>query len=652
MGFAGPERPPICGAAGTGGLRRAAALQDHLKFAALLREGAWTADKVVACVDSSGKSPLHLAAWRGSIDNVRLLLAMGVDMEAFSDGPHNYGKSAIFYAITRCRDDVVHLLLDHGASVKIVNNKGQTPLSLAASHLEDGTIAAISAREIEIGDTQPWRNYYFTHWDGVRYGDLDPRFLPEERGEPGDVVADLVINPTTREGRRGDNFNRLTGDRYGGARGGYMSPPARRPNGASSDAAARPLGAPPEKPSSPSEEEVEAAWAAMAVALGGDVLRSTLKTNAVADALLHVLHRRYVKSSWLPVAILRLRTMLRETAATPIVEEAVLATNEKSAVCDRDGSNAVAQANKLRLRFFRGALANGSAPSSDAQRSKSSTACTGLTDMCTSIGGVVCAAPAMPRGGPANVLELHPAHHRCTWVGTVVGLREVRSILAQKEARHVGFDTEWRNAEDGALDLSSDGEPCLALLQLAIEDTDDEAADATTTGVEAYSLPGASCWLIDICAADADASFQSELAALSMWLMSASSGITLVGFALDGDLTKLNRLSSVGTATIPAVLDLQVAALRGGCGSSGQLPSLRAVVERWMPGRTLDKAEQCSDWARRPLTPPQVPRICLLVCLCLSVLCPILSARALLGLLQRPFSKFTIFSKVALLKWA
>ena len=52
----------------------------------------------------------------------------------------NYGKFAIFYAITRCRDDVVQALLLLQASVRIVNNKGQTPLSLALSHLQEETI--------------------------------------------------------------------------------------------------------------------------------------------------------------------------------------------------------------------------------------------------------------------------------------------------------------------------------------------------------------------------------------------------------------------------------------------------------------------------------------------------------------------------------
>ena len=76
-----------------------------------------------------GKMPLHLAAWRGSIDTAALLLDSRADLDAWSTGKGNMGKTAIFYAITRCRDDMVLFLLSRGASTCFVNNKGQTPYS-------------------------------------------------------------------------------------------------------------------------------------------------------------------------------------------------------------------------------------------------------------------------------------------------------------------------------------------------------------------------------------------------------------------------------------------------------------------------------------------------------------------------------------------
>jgi hypothetical protein len=54
-----------------------------------------------------------------------------------------------------------------------------------------------------------------------------------------------------------------------------------------------------------------------------------------------------------------------------------------------------------------------------------------------------------------------------------------------------------------------------------------------------------------------------------------------------------------------AVVDLQRCAMRRAALPGHQQPSLKHVVERWLNGATIDKAEQCSDWGRRPLTPSQ-----------------------------------------------
>jgi prolyl-tRNA editing enzyme YbaK/EbsC (Cys-tRNA(Pro) deacylase) len=75
--------------------------------------------------DASGKTALHLAAWRGSVETVRLLLNAGANIDAYSTGQGNYGKTALFYALTRCRDEMVTLLVQRGADVLICNNKGQ-----------------------------------------------------------------------------------------------------------------------------------------------------------------------------------------------------------------------------------------------------------------------------------------------------------------------------------------------------------------------------------------------------------------------------------------------------------------------------------------------------------------------------------------------
>jgi ankyrin repeat protein len=119
----------------------------------------------------SGKTALHLAAWKGPVETVRALLDRGANVNTHSTSPGNYGKSAIFYAITRSRDDMVVELLQRGAKVKIVNNKGQTPLSLAVSHLEEETILSIETAE-KNQEALLWANFRLSHSDSKPYGDL------------------------------------------------------------------------------------------------------------------------------------------------------------------------------------------------------------------------------------------------------------------------------------------------------------------------------------------------------------------------------------------------------------------------------------------------------------------------------------------------
>lgn len=165
---------------------------------------------------SDGKNALHMACWMGCIENVSLLLSLGCDVNAISTGKHNYGKSPIFYAITRGREDVVrYLLLDHERSrvnVRIVNNKGQSVYSMAYSHdISVDILESIRSRESDglvvhafANDLKGWMDYSVSHSDGCIYGDLDVRFLARPLTDE-DVVKDgIVVNPTTKESRRGN----------------------------------------------------------------------------------------------------------------------------------------------------------------------------------------------------------------------------------------------------------------------------------------------------------------------------------------------------------------------------------------------------------------------------------------------------------------
>ena len=99
-------------------LRRAAGHTDPALLQGLLARLSPTAEEIDEDVDESGRSALHHACWRGSIENVHALLDMGVDMHAWSTGIHSYGKTPIFYALTMCRDNVVEALLERGRGVR------------------------------------------------------------------------------------------------------------------------------------------------------------------------------------------------------------------------------------------------------------------------------------------------------------------------------------------------------------------------------------------------------------------------------------------------------------------------------------------------------------------------------------------------------
>jgi hypothetical protein len=142
------------------------------------------------------KNALHYAAWKGDIETMTLLINESKRFDAIKDavniiskGEGCYGKTPIFYAITQCRDDVVLYLLAQGASLLIVNNKGQSPCSLAANKLKpDACKVLFQAEEAQLNAGGEFADYRHSHSDGKRYGDLDPRFL-----EMGDINMDQDI---------------------------------------------------------------------------------------------------------------------------------------------------------------------------------------------------------------------------------------------------------------------------------------------------------------------------------------------------------------------------------------------------------------------------------------------------------------------------
>lgn len=77
-----------------------------------------------------GDTPLHIAALRGDIQAVNLLLDAGADINARGED----GFTALHYAVELCHPDVVRLLLERGADKEarfFFDGSGETATELA-----------------------------------------------------------------------------------------------------------------------------------------------------------------------------------------------------------------------------------------------------------------------------------------------------------------------------------------------------------------------------------------------------------------------------------------------------------------------------------------------------------------------------------------
>ena len=71
-----------------------------------------------------GDSCLHIAAHTGNYRAVEILLKAGLDVNQTGD----MGSTALHYANMKNNDDIIKLLIDHGASTELRNEFGKLPL--------------------------------------------------------------------------------------------------------------------------------------------------------------------------------------------------------------------------------------------------------------------------------------------------------------------------------------------------------------------------------------------------------------------------------------------------------------------------------------------------------------------------------------------
>ena len=97
----------------------------------------------IDAVNQAGESALMLAALRGDLDGMGLLLDRGARV-------NQPGWSALHYAATGPESQAVRLLLDRGAEVNAASPNGSTPLMMAAQYGTEASVKLLLDRGADV----------------------------------------------------------------------------------------------------------------------------------------------------------------------------------------------------------------------------------------------------------------------------------------------------------------------------------------------------------------------------------------------------------------------------------------------------------------------------------------------------------------------
>lgn len=88
------------------------------------------------------QSPLHIACYNGSYDDVVVMLKSDVDINVRGD----IGCTPLHEAVSNGHEEVVKLLLDHGAITSIKNDYGDTPVDFAEIEAFDNILVMLNEK--------------------------------------------------------------------------------------------------------------------------------------------------------------------------------------------------------------------------------------------------------------------------------------------------------------------------------------------------------------------------------------------------------------------------------------------------------------------------------------------------------------------------
>lgn len=583
--------PTITDRASPSKIRRAAGSKDPsvLPKAVL----GWTCQELDDMATQDGKNALHMAAWQGCIENVRFLVKeIGCNVNVISTGEFSFGKTPIFFAATRCRNDVVqYLLAETDAHVKIVNNKGQSVLSIASSHLNPETIAMIQRAEEAQRDME-WKNYRATHSDGLEYGDLDPRFV-DRTLRPTDVVTPLAVNPTTKQSRRG-SFARKNPHRAKEIQRRQEKKQQRQRQQAKP---ARPM------PTQKELEQQEDVWKSIESCIAQQ------DHGSIGQWLLQVVRfEEGQRRLWIPQATARLQTILVQSGNDMVatkLEDAMMdmftnASENKSTDCTM---REVALLQKWIHQVCKApTLEDDERPEALDQtvvyHKQARTSINPIPLVNLSVPPWVDACDAV-RGLSQSLLQnpsRHDSHLSLPEAPTLVDTEEalvtltetLRDFTSLPNPCVIALDTEWYT------DVVT-GETHVSTIQIStIVESGDETAKTIQT------------WLVDLL--EDSNSYQEMVQELLLWLFDDDPHVILLGFAFAHDVHML-RTSVCSSLSSSKCLDIQRLAMQDMKRGRKTVPGLQACAAQYLSQNgsyILSKEEQCSDWARRPLRDVQI----------------------------------------------